>query len=399
MSRAERRLGVPPAASDPPLYTRAFWTACIVHVTGGLSLSMWLLLPLFVRHLGASDATIGLLLGVGTAASVAARPGVGVLLDRLGRRAVLLAAGFGNVVSWLPFFWIDRLGPALWGAVVFHTVVWGALFAAYFTYAVDLTPPARRAEGIAVFGVFGMTANGLGPVLGEIVMAAGGHGAFFATAVAFGTVSLALTLLVRPTRPTVAAGPATAPRGAVLALVRQPQIARVLVVSAFLGIGINAAFLFVAPFTRDLGIARAGPFFAAYAGTSILIRLFGRQLLDELGPHRVAIPAFALFAVGLGGLGFLPAPGVLVLCGIACGAGHGSLFPVLNALVVSRAPVRLQGSVVSLHTAALDVGAVVGTPLCGTLAHLAGYRTMFATMAAASVAGLLLMGVDRRRSG
>src|SRR5262249_16733136 len=84
----------------------------------------------------------------------------------------------------------------------------------------------------------------------------------------------------------------------------------------------------------------------------------------------------------------LPVPGMLVAAGIACGAGHGSLFPVLNGLAVARTPARLHGVVVSLYTAALDAGAVLGTPLCGAIARAAGYRLMFALMAAASAAGL-----------
>ena len=68
----------------------------------------------------------------------------------------------------------------------------------------------------------------------------------------------------------------------------------------------------------------------------------------------------------------------------------------MNGLTVSRTPPRFHGTVVSLYTAALDGGGVLGTPLCGAIAHLAGYRAMFAAMAAASLAGLLLMTRDWR---
>jgi predicted MFS family arabinose efflux permease len=102
--------------------------------------------------------------------------------------------------------------------------------------------------------------------------------------------------------------------------------------------------------------------------------------------------------MGLATLALLPVPGALVLAGIACGAGHGTLFPVLNALAVSRTPARLQGVVVSLYTGALDAGAVLGTPLCGAVARTS-YRAMFLMMALASLVGLPLLALDRRRSG
>jgi MFS family permease len=390
-----------PAADSglAPLYTRAFWTACLVHFMAGMSLSMFVLMPLFVRSLGGGEIVIGLLLGVGTAASVLARPTIGTLLDTRGRREVLLVAGTLNVVSWLPFVLIGSIGTWLFFWSIVHAIVWGALFAGFFTYAADLAPPSRRAEGIAVFGVFGMAPNGLGPWLGEVIIADAGFDAYFLTAAGFGLASTLLTLLI-PRRKTTVAATETVKRGTwhdMREAVAQPGIPRVLVTFLLLGIAINAAFFFVAPFTRVLGMERAAPFFTAYAATSVVIRVFGRRILDVLGPHRVSIPAFALFALGLGALGQLPRDGVLVACGIACGAGHGTLFPVLSALAIARAPVRMQGTVVSLTTAALDLGAVVGTPVCGLVAQLLGYPAMFGGVAVASLAGLALMASDRTR--
>lgn len=360
-----------------------------------MSLSLYVLLPLYLRALGAGDAAIGLALGAGATASVVTRPLVGTLLDRLGRRPVLLGAGALNVLSWLPFLAVERMGPWVVVWMVVHSVAWGALFAGFFTLAADLTPPARRAEGLAVFGMFGIAANGLAPVVGEAVVARLGFGAFFTTAAAFGLASALLTGFVAGgVAPGVHAG-ADRP----LAVLAAPGLPRVLVATLLLGVAINAAWYFVAPFTRDLGLERAGPFFAAYATTSVIIRFLGRRSLDVLGPHRVSVPAFLAFAAGLTGLVLLPAPGVLVACGIACGIGHGTLFPVLSALAVARAPVGRQGAVVSLHTGALDLGAVLGTPLCGALAQTFGWRVMFAASSLSCVLGLVLVASDPRRDG
>jgi MFS family permease len=370
-----------------------------VHFTGAMSLAMFVLVPLLIRELGGSDLTIGLVLGVATAASVVTRPFVGMLLDSLGRRPVLLAGGVVNALSWLPFLALRTAGPWLYVCVTLHAVVWGALFASYFTYAADLTPAERRAEGIAVFGVFGLTPNGIAPMLGEAIIARGGFPAFLLTASGFALLSVALTLLVPARRPVLRAAEAV-PHAGLRALrdaAEQPGMPLVLAVTVVLGIAINAAFFFVAPFTRDVGLARSGPFFAAYAGMSVAIRLFGRRALDVLGAHLVSYPAFALFGLGLASLALLPASGVLILSGLGCGAGHGTLFPVLNALAITRAPTRLRGTVVSLHTAALDLGAVVGTPLCGLLAEWAGYRVMFRVMGASCLLGLLLMAFDPAR--
>jgi len=351
-----------------------------------------------VRALGGDELTIGLVLGTGLAVSVGLRPTVGALLDRLGRRRVLLAAGVMNVASFPPFLLLGGTGPWLYVLATLHLVVGGALFAAYFTYAADLVPAGRRIEGIAIFGVAGMAPNGLGPWLGEAIIERTGFAGFLFAATGFALVSLALTTLIeeRCAVPVHAAAPRSAARD-MARLVLRGGLLPVMAATVLFGAGINAAFYFVAPFTRDLHIARAAPFFAAYASTTIALRVFGRRLPDRMGAHPIAVPSFGVFALGLAALCLLPQRGVLVAAGMACGAGHGSLFPVLNGLAVTRTPPRFHGTVVSLYTAALDGGAVLGTPLCGAIAHAAGYRAMFAVMAAASLAGLLLMTRDARR--
>ncbi|MBM4268601.1 MAG: MFS transporter, partial [Deltaproteobacteria bacterium] len=102
------------APAAPALYTRDYWTACVVHFTGALSLEMFVLVPLLIREVGGTELTIGLALGFGVAASVAFRPVVGTLLDRIGRRRVLLWCGFVNAVSWLPFLAVTSVGPLLY---------------------------------------------------------------------------------------------------------------------------------------------------------------------------------------------------------------------------------------------------------------------------------------------
>lgn len=380
------------AASRPRLYTREFGLACLIHFAGGMSLSMFVLFPLHVRRLGGDETDIGLLLGIGTAASVLARPAVGSLLDRLGTRRVLVWGAIANTLSYVPFPFLERVGAGAYAATIAHDVVWGVLFAGFFTYAADLAPAGRRAEAIAMFGVPGILTNGLGPTLGEALIARAGFAGLYVGAGAFSLVSLALLGLVPRRAPT-----GTRHEGTGLAPMRDAiahgALGPLLGATAALGVAINAAFFFVAPFSRDLGIERTAPFFLSYAATSMAVRLTGRRLL---GTHAVAVPAFAVYAAGLAALCFLPEWWMLVAGGIGCGAGHGTLFPALTGLAVERVPARLSGTAVSLVTAVLDLGAVVGTPLCGAVAETWGYPAMFTGVAAIAFGGLALVAYDRR---
>src|SRR5204862_1404382 len=73
--------GAPPRVNPVPrLYTRTFWMACAIHFTGGMSLGMFLLFPLFVRALGGDELTIGPVPGTGPAGGVGHPPGVAAAL-------------------------------------------------------------------------------------------------------------------------------------------------------------------------------------------------------------------------------------------------------------------------------------------------------------------------------
>lgn len=357
---------------------------------------MFFLYPLFLRGLGSAETTIGLVVGLGQAASVVTRPMVGVLLDRHPHRRVLLWCGVLNVVSCLPFLVLARVGPALLAATVAHFIVWGALFAAYFTYASDLVPEGRRAEGIAVFGVAGVLSNGIGPWIGEWILAHAGWQAFFVVAAALGIVSIGVTAVL-PVRTRRHAHAEAVGVAEALRTMHASGIARVFVTMLLFGAGVDVALFYVAPFTRTVGLERASPFFGAYMSAAVSTRLVGRRLLDELGPYRVAGPSLLLFGVGLAILALLPAPGILPLAGIACGAGAGTIFPVLTALALSRTPPAHQGSATSLMTAALDLGGLAGIPICGALAEAAGYPRAFAVVAAVEAAACLLLATDPGR--
>ena len=233
--------------------------------------------------------------------------------------------------------------------------------------------------------------------VGQAVIARAGYPPFFLVATAFAALSFALVLLLPESRRAAVPAPSTGVARDMMRTVLHGGLLRLMVATVLFGVGMTVAFYFVAPYTRVLGLDRATPFFAAYATTTIALRILGRRLLGRLGTHRIAAPVFAVFALGLATLCALPAPGILVLAGVACGAGHGSLFPILNALTVARTPPHLHGTAVGLYTGALDLGAVVGMPAAGAVAQAAGYRTMFALTALACLGGLAIIVHDHRR--
>jgi predicted MFS family arabinose efflux permease len=374
----------------PKLHTPIFWYACGVHFTGAMGLAMFILFPLYVRALAGSEWTIGLITGVGYVAAVLARLPLEPLLDRLGRRGVLVGAGALHVAGCLLFLTTASLGVWLVVVTVIHGIAAGVLFAAYFIYAADIVPAERRAEGTAVFGLAGLLANGLAPALGERVIRRGGFGAFFLVAAGWAAVSFVMSFrLVEAGR---LAGTAARLQRSIVRVVRDHGLGPIMLTTLTFGVGVTSVFTFLAPFAATLDLGSVGGFFACYAGAAALVRTVGGRLPDAIGLRRVLLPALALLGTGLFGLiGAGRHPAVLPAAGAACGAAHGYIFPILNALAVARAPREAWGAVVSLYTAMFDLGSVIGAPVLGAIALALGYQAMYLAAAAIGIAGFLIM--------
>ena len=81
------------------LFTSVF---TMVWIAGLLQEQAWSLMihfPGFLSDLGASETGIGLLYSVSAVFGLLLRPTLGRLMDNLGRRPVLLVAGFGNTLA------------------------------------------------------------------------------------------------------------------------------------------------------------------------------------------------------------------------------------------------------------------------------------------------------------
>src|SRR5207244_914827 len=104
--------GAPPRVNPTPrLYTRAFWIACAVHFTGGMSMGIFLLFPLFVRALGG---------GARPTPWVPDGGGLGPAGRRIAGVAIFGVAGMAP----------NGLGPWLGEAIIERTGFAGFLFAA-----------------------------------------------------------------------------------------------------------------------------------------------------------------------------------------------------------------------------------------------------------------------------
>ncbi len=383
------------------LWTAAFvlaWAANFLHSTAFYA---FVHLPGWLEHRGAGEALIGSLIAVMSVAAIISRPLIGRLMDTRGRRIVVLVGGVIHILATAAYLFVDAAyaggGPQVWTAVtsvrIVHGVAEAMLFSVLFTYAADIVPAGRRAQGIALFGISGMLPLAVGGLLGDWLIVDGDYAPLLWTALGCAVVGLLVSLPLPETR-TAGNVPTRSFVAAVLAVDLRP----LWFMGVAFSIGLAAYFTFLKTYliaAPQLG--SMGLFFGTYALAAVVLRLLFGWVPERLGLARVLYPSLSCGAIGLTILAMADGPGYLIAAGIACGIGHGYSFPILSALVVTRAQPDERGSAISFFTALFDLGMLIGGPTFGLTVGLVGYPGTFLFAALlVVVATLIFIGWERR---
>ena len=150
----------------------------------------------------------------------------------------------------------------------------------------------------------------------------------------------------------------------------------------------------------ETGIGSVGAFFAAYSGIAITLRLLAGSLPDRVGQKRVLYPALTSLTAGFAVLALAGSGTSVVVAGLLCGAGHAYAFPIMLAMVVTRARSADRGSAIAIFTGLFDLGTLIGGPALGAAIRFGSYPVMFFGAAAWTLFGTIVFARwDRRRAG
>lgn len=352
------------------------------------------IVPLFIEGpLAAGEFGIGLTIAVFALSAIIARPFLGRLADRFGRRVLMvcgaaLAGVSGILSSQVTEFW------QLLGLRAMTGIGEAAVFVGAATLIADLSPRDRRAEGASYFSVAVFGGIGMGPIIGEAVLADTNFERAFIVAGLFALSSAALALLA-PARvevddavedPIASAAPETGRRRLIHPAAIMPGLVLAAGVAAFATFG-----AFVPEYAREVGLATSGGLFAVYALVSVLVRIFGATLPERLGPRRAVTIALGNVLIGLLILATVPTIPALWLAAVFVGFGMAFNYPSLLALTVNRASDKDRAWAVSSFTMFFEVGSAAGGLLVGAFAEVVGKQLGFLGGVLFCIIGLYLL--------
>jgi MFS family permease len=339
-------------------------------------------LPHYVKdNLNGSDLEVGIVSGAFALTGIVCRPIAGNLADTRGRKPTVIGGALLAAIAGGLYF-VPAGIPGLIIARFFLGAGEGTVFTAGSAWNVDMAPAERRGRMIGLYGLAIWTGLTLGPPIGVLLQHAGGFHlvwAFAAGAPLLGAVIA--SQLPEQYEPVEAAG-------------RGPFISREAlgpgITFALSVFGFAAVSAFIILSLDQRGIGHGPAVFSVFAATVVATRLLAGGLPDRIGPARCAVGAALIETAGLVLLGAAQDLAVVIAGAIAMGAAFSLLFPSLSLVAINRVGPERRGKAMGTFTAAFDLGMLVGSPLVGAAAALAGYGAAFYTAAVAALVSALL---------
>jgi MFS family permease len=337
------------------------------------------IVPTFVdEELGAGEIGVGLCLAVFALAAICARPLIGRLVARYGRRTMMIAgsllAGLAGVLC--------STAHSLWTLLLLRGVAGigeAALFVAAATLVADLSPPHRRAEAASYFSVAVFFGLGIGPIIGDAVLRGGqDYARAFLIAGCFAWLAALLSLLVPATVEVhVSEGGRPLPERRGWERIMHPAAVGpgLVLACGIAGFAVFTAFL--PQWSKEIGFAGSGGLFAFYSVVCLLLRLIGAKWLERLGVRNAALIAFSSLSLALAGMAAFPDAWALWMAAGLVGFASAFLYPSLMALTVNRADERERPQAISSFTMFFEVGNITGGVVFGLIAQLASLRAAF----------------------
>ncbi|MFC5719428.1 MFS transporter [Streptomyces gamaensis] len=374
-----------------PLYAAGFTTAFGAH---GVAAT----LGGFSDDAVTSLLVLGGLLALYDGAEVLLKPLFGTLADRIGARPVLLGGLLAFTVASALYAVADTPGW-LWAARAGQGAAASAFSPSASALVARLNPAAKHGRAFGSYGFYKSIGYTLGPLLGGVLVWAGGLRLLFAVmAVLAAAVALWAALAV-PHVP-----PLPRSRQTVLDLARRLLDPAFLTPTAALAgataaLSVGVGFLPVSGASAHLGTVATGAAVSVLAGCAALVQPRAGRALDE---GRIGVRA----GIGAGllttaaGLACAMLPGLtgLLLAAVLIGTGTGIITPLGFAALAAGAPRERLGQTMGAAELGRELGDAGGPLLVAAVATTATLTYGYAALALLLAAGPAVVLAARRRA-
>lgn len=357
--------------------------------------SLFAVIPLYVLDSGGEKWHIGIVIGSFGVVSLFIRPFVGRWVNVFGPKyVVVFGLGIFAIAAllFIPAFSVWWLVPVrmLRGIGLAMTPV------ATSTIVANLSPPTRRAEGMAYMGASIGVASLYAPVLGFWLSNQYGFEAAFIFSSAAALLGALFALRLSSSRINSTPGETSTEK--------VPLISRAAIFPTLIFISYTATTAPVSTFlpliAEENGLGNPGLYFTVHSLTMMITLLGAGVIADRIGRPAVIIPGLLAAAAAMFLLMTASNQAMLLTSAFLAGAGFGLFQPGIQSLTVDRVTARERGSAMATLQSSWDIGSS-GTSFA--LGPIAGMLSVAATFGVVGVGALMgavgfIVGNARSRS-
>lgn len=369
-----------------------FWTGNFVFISVSnllMSVAFYFLIPTLPIYLetvlNVPRGYVGLVLAVYTIAALLIRPVTGLVIDRKGRKMIYL-------ISFLLFSLLFSIYAAASTLVIMlairivHGFAWGVTTTAGSTLVVDIIPPARRGEGLGIFGLSMTIAMAIGPMFGLWLSSGGNYPRLFIGASLLSLAGFILVMFVKYPKYI----PPVRREGLWWKQLIEPTALPASLNYLVVMISYGGLLSFISIYASETGINNPGFFFLVYAIGIALSRLFAGRLFDRHGPFWIAVVGLLFLSAGFPVLAFIKSYYGFFISAFALGFGSGIIMPTFQAMVNNLAGPEHRGAANSTLFTALDLGIGLGMIGMGLSSAWIGLTNSFFACAVVNFGALIL---------
>lgn len=329
--------------------------------------------PFYIEYLGGFEAVAGFAAALFSIIAVICRPFIGWMLDNGKRKIILIVGLCGMALMPVGYLVLATLFLAFVCRMV-HGASLAFSNTSTSTFATDIIPKPRFAEGMGMFDLATALATAVAPALGLALMDSMGFPTLFLCAT--GSVVIALILFLMLKTPKVEVQKKPLRLKGLIDKDAVPASATALVFMLTYGALEN----FTAKFAAEQNLPSGGIYFAVMAAALLATRLLAGKVTDQYGERVFAYSCNGAMLAAFLLMGLCPNIVTYLFSAVLAGFGFGGLEPALQSMAVAIAPPERRGSANSTFLCAYDIGIGVGGGIAGVLISALGYRQMFIIM-------------------
>ncbi|HPL15091.1 MAG TPA: MFS transporter [Spirochaetota bacterium] len=368
-------------------YNSIFYYLALANFLFFLGNSLCILLPVYLKNLGASESYIGIMNNVDKIFTIISAVTLGSIMQGRDRIRLLRVGYIILACAYASYLLVTSLTWSLLLIRVMHGIGFSVAMILGTSIIFEIVPIKDAAEAIGIYGITGALSNAISPFFGEMILSYGyPHQVIFALSVVLVLSSLVITFIMPCLDCGTAAKPLPTSRGS-LHLLAKPKFLLMALVSIIFGGGFGVIVTYLPNFIRTTTSFKFSYFFIIYISILIIIRF---TFIKQVGRIKRSALLTAVLAVGAlmnVFMNFLDSIIVLIIVSVMYGITHGILYPVLDTIQVSIVEPHDRGKANALFTASFNGGMMI---FALTLGFLIDYLDSY--LAAFDVCAIMFLG-------